>query len=62
MIPHHVYYQLAILGLLAALDNLRRKGLLPRLTNDRATCLLCRLFRLGLRRFCFLSVAKGTAN
>ena len=29
--------------------------MLPRLRNDRATCLLRRLFRLGLRRFCFLS-------
>ena len=24
----------------------------PRLRNDRATCVLRRLFRLGLRRFC----------
>jgi hypothetical protein len=35
------------------LENLRRKDLLPRLRNDRATCLLCQLFRLGLRRFCW---------
>src|SRR6266480_2054375 len=34
------------------LDNLRRKDLLRRLRNDRATCWLRRLFRLGLRRFC----------
>src|SRR4030095_14079334 len=44
------------------LENVRQKGLLPRLTNDRATCVLCRLFRLGLRRFCFLSVTTCTAN
>ena len=34
------------------LENLRRKDMLPRLRNDRATCVLRRLFRLGLRRFC----------
>jgi hypothetical protein len=37
------------------LENLRRKDMLPRLRNDRATCLLRRLFRLGLRGFCFFS-------
>src|SRR6516165_7059606 len=35
------------------LENVRRKDVLPRLRNDRATCLLRRLFRLGLRRFCY---------
>ena len=39
------------------LANLRRKDLLPQLSNDRATCLLCQLFRLGLRRFCLLPVS-----
>ena len=34
------------------LDNLRRKGLLPRLKNDRSTCLLGWLFCLELCRFC----------
>src|SRR5262245_48259148 len=33
----------------------RRKDVLPRLRNDRATCLLRRLCRLGLRGFCFFS-------
>src|SRR6476620_2233513 len=35
------------------LENLRRKDVLRRLRTDRATCLLPRLFRLGLRRFCY---------
>jgi hypothetical protein len=43
------------------LANLRRKDLLPQLSNDRATCLLCQLFRLGLRRFCCLS-HRGLGN
>jgi len=34
------------------LENLRRKGLLPRLRNARLICLLGRLFRLKLRGFC----------
>ena len=34
------------------LDNLRRKGLLPRLKNDRSICLLGWLFCLELCRFC----------
>jgi hypothetical protein len=35
------------------LDNLRRKGLLPRLKNDRSICLLGWLFCLELCRFCY---------
>jgi len=34
------------------LDNLRRKGLLPRLKSDRSICLLGHLFCLELCRFC----------
>jgi hypothetical protein len=34
------------------LDNLRRKGLLPRLKNDRSICLLGWLFGLELCRCC----------
>src|SRR4029077_5420543 len=35
------------------LDNVRQKGLLPRLKDDRSTCLLCRQFYLELCRCCW---------
>src|SRR5262245_12685629 len=42
------------------LGNLRRQGLLPRLRNERAICLLGRLFCLKLCRICSNAGRNGT--